>query len=424
MERGVAERERAAEANRKPLDWLNFLLADVRGGVSPFLAIYLMSSQHWDAGSIGIVLSIAGIATVTAQSPAGAIVDSVTWKRALVMGAAIMVALSVVFMVLVPTFWPVAIAQGALGVAEAVFPVAISAISLGIVGRKAFPRRIGRNEAWNHAGNVVAATAAGLAGWLIAPSATLWIAATLALSSAFAARFIDPSAIDHDVARGEEEGQDGEPGSLRLIWENKPLMWFTAAITLFHFANAAMLPLAGEKLSMGHPEESPLFMSSCIIVAQLVMVPMAILAGHRADVWGRKPLFLAGFAVLPIRGLLFSIAGDPYSIIAIQILDGIGAGIFGTLFFIVVSDFTRGTGRYNLAQGVSAASWGLGAALSNGVAGMIVASSGFTAAFSFLAACAALAFAIFLFAVPESRDFRREPGDRRAPEMAAEKAKA
>ena len=424
MERGIAARERAAEANRRPLDWLNFLLADVRGGVSPFLAMFLMASEHWDAASIGIVLSIAGLATVAAQGPAGALVDSVRWKRALVMAAAIVVALSVVFMVLVPSFWPVAVAQGMIGVVEAVFPVAISAISLGIVGRKAFARRIGRNEAWNHAGNVTAAIAAGIAGWLIAPSAMLWIAAALATASAFATRFIDPSAIDHDVARGEEEGADGKPGSLRLVWENKPLVWFTAAITLFHFANAAMLPLAGEKLSQGHPAESPLFMSSCIIVAQAVMVPMAILAGHKADAWGRKPLFLLGLAALPVRGLLFSLVNDPYAVIAIQILDGIGAGIFGTLFVIVVADFTRGTGRYNLAQGVSAASWGLGAALSNGLAGMIVASYGFPTAFSFLAACALGAFAIFFLAVPESRDFRREGGDEAEPELAAEKAKA
>ena len=256
MQRGIAERERAAEANRKPLDWLNFLLADVRGGVAPFLAIYLMASEHWDAASIGIVLSIAGIATVTVQGPAGALVDSVRWKRTLVMAAAIVVAISVVFIILVPRFWPVAVAQGIIGIVEAVFPVAISAISLGIVGRRAFARRIGRNEAWNHAGNVVAAIVAGIAGWLIAPSAMLWIAATLATGSALAARFIDPCAIDHDVARGEEEGVDGEPGSLRLLWQNKPLVWFTGAITLFHFANAAMLPLAGEKLSQGHPEAS------------------------------------------------------------------------------------------------------------------------------------------------------------------------
>lgn len=423
MKRGIAERELAAAANRKPLDWLNFLLADVRGGVSPFLAMFLMTSEHWDAASIGIVLSIAGIAMVAAQGPAGALVNSIRWKRTLVMGAAIVVALSVVSLILWPSFWPVAIAQGVNGVADAVFPMAISAISLGIVGRKAFARRIGRNEAWNHAGNVVAAIAAGIAGWLIAPSAMLWIAATLATASALAARFIDPSAIDHDVARGEEEGVDSEPGSLRLLWQNKPLVWFTAAITLFHFANAAMLPLAGEKLSEAHPDASPLFMSACIVVAQFVMVPMAILVGHRADAWGRKPLFLLGFAVLPIRGVLLSFVNAPYAVIASQILDGIGAGIFGALFFIVVADFTRGTGRYNLAQGVSAACWGLGAALSNGVAGMIVASYGFTAAFSFLAACALGAFAIFLFAVPESRDFRREPGEEVEPEM-AEKAKA
>ena len=331
--------------------------------------------------------------------------NSVTWKRALITAAAIAVAAASTAMVIVPRFWPVAVAQGVNGAADAIFPVAISAISLGIVGRKGFTRRIGRNEAWNHAGNVVTAIVAGVAGYLIAPAAVLWIVAALAAASIFAVQYIDPRAIDHEVARGDEEGADGKPESLRLIWQNKPLVWFTAAITLFHFANAAMLPLAGERLSQGHAEASPLFMASCIIAAQLVMVPMAILVGHKADVWGRKPIFLAGFAVLPIRGFLFSIANDPYSIVAIQLLDGVGAGIFGALFFIVVADFTRGTGRYNLAQGVSAASWGLGAALSNGVAGMIVASSGFAAAFSFLAACALAAFAIFLFAVPEFAGF-------------------
>ncbi len=424
MERHAGTRERAAEASRKPLDWLNFLLADVRGGVGPFLAIYLMSSEHWDAGSIGIALSIGGMATVSAQGPAGALVDAVRWKRALIGVAAIAVAAAALVMALAPSFWPVAIAQAANGAADAVFPVAISAISLGIVGRAAFTRRVGRNEAFNHAGNVVTALAAGLAGYLIAPSAVLWIVAALAAASVAAALRIDPRAIDHDVARGEEEGADGAPQALKLLVENKPLLWFTAAITLFHFANAAMLPLAGEKLSQGHPQASPLFMAFCIAAAQLVMVPMAILAGHKADAWGRKPLFLAGFAALPLRGFLFSFANDPYSVVAIQLLDGVGAGIFGALFFIVIADLTRGTGRFNLAQGASAACWGLGAALSNGAAGMIVASAGFTAAFAFLAACALGALAIFLFAVPETRDWRPDAAREMQPAHARERAKA
>jgi MFS family permease len=166
-----------------------------------------------------------------------------------------------------------------------------------------------------------------------------------------------------------------------------------------------MLPLAGEKLSQGHPHFSTLVMSACIIAAQAVMVPMAILVGHRADAWGCKPLFLAGFAVLPLRGLLFALTDDPYAILAIQLLDGVGAGIFGALFAIVVADFTRGSGHFNLAQGASAASWGLGAALSNGTAGLIVDSLGFSAAFLFLAACAGAALALYWFLVPESRGF-------------------
>jgi MFS family permease len=145
------------------------------------------------------------------------------------------------------------------------------------------------------------------------------------------------------------------------------------------------------------------------------MVPMALLAGHRAGQWGRKPLFLAAFAVLPVRGLIFAFTNDPYVIISNQILDGIGAGLFGALFFIVVADFTRGSGHFNFAQGVSSACWGLGAALSNTVAGWLVNAFGFSSAFLFLGACACGAFAIYSFAVPESRDYLPEPiGEKRA----------
>jgi hypothetical protein len=47
--------ERASEANRGALNWLNFFLADVKDGIGPFLAIFLTSSQHWDPGRAGIV---------------------------------------------------------------------------------------------------------------------------------------------------------------------------------------------------------------------------------------------------------------------------------------------------------------------------------------------------------------------------------
>jgi MFS family permease len=364
-----------------------------------------MSSQHWDAGSIGIALTIAGVTTAVARAPFGALVDAVRWKRTLIAVGVLAVAIAAVAMALIPTFWPVAIAQVFTGAADAIFPSAVAGISLGIVGRKMFTHRVGRNEAYNHAGNVVSAIAAGVAGYVIDPSAVLWIIAGLALACFFATYAVNANAIDHDVARGADVGDDGktETNGLKVLLENRTLLLFTTAITLFHFANAAMLPLAGEKLSQGNQQTSTLFMASCIITAQIVMIPMAMLVGRKADDWGRKPIFLAGFAVLPIRGVLYTLTQDPYSLVAVQMLDGVGAGIFGALFFIVIADLTKGTGRYNLALGASGACWGLGAALSNGVAGFIVNAFGFSAAFLFLSVCALAAAFLFWLGVPETR---------------------
>jgi MFS family permease len=388
-----------------PLDWLNFFLADVQSGVGPFLAIYLLSSHHWDAGKIGVVMMIAGVATVAARAPFGALIDWTRWKRALIVIAAVAVAVGAVAMSLFPNFWLVAAAQTVIGSADAVFPAAVGAISLGIVGPQLFTRRVGRNEAFNHAGNAFTAIAAGVAGWVLAPRAVLWLVAALAATSILAVLAIKSREINHDLARGSDQDRDGQPIGLRVIWECKPLLIFTASITLFHFANAAMLPLLGEKLAQSNHGAETLFMAACIITAQLVMVPMAILVGHKADSWGRKPILLVGFAVLPIRGILYTLTQNPYALVSVQVLDGIGAGIFGALFFIVIADLTKGTGRYNLSQGTASACWGLGAALSNSVAGYIVVMAGYSAAFLFLAGCALAAFLLLWAAMPETAPF-------------------
>jgi hypothetical protein len=176
-----------------------------------------------------------------------------------------------------------------------VFPAAVAAISLGIVGPAGFTARVGRNEAFNHGGNVVTAITAGAPGWLIAPSAALWIVAGLALAVLLPLSRIRADDIDQTVARGADDGDQGrsDRNGLRVVLSNRPLLTFTLAITLFHFSNAAMLPLLGETLSKGDARTGPPFIAACIITAQLVMTPVALLVGRYADVWGRKPLLLA-----------------------------------------------------------------------------------------------------------------------------------
>jgi MFS family permease len=94
---------------------------------------------------------------------------------------------------------------------------------------------------------------------------------------------------------------------------------------------------------------------------------------------------------------------NPYYLVAVQLLDGIGAGIFGVVSVLVVSDLTRGTGRFNLTQGVLATATGLGAGASNLVAGFIVREAGFDAGFLTLAVLAAVGCAFFALAMPETR---------------------
>lgn len=390
----------------RALDWLNVFLADVRGGVGPYLAIYLMASRHWDPGSIGVAMSAMGIATVVAQTPAGALVDSLAQKRLLVVLAALCVGIGCIATTLLTNFCAVISAQALAGVAEAIFPSAIAAISLGMVGYGHLAIRIGRNETLNHAGNVAAAVLAGLLGYFIDRRWIFYLVAAFAAASIVSVLLIKPDDIDQRLARGAtpQDAANGSPSSLAAVLTDRRIGLLAVAVVLFHFANAAMLPLAGELLSVGRPQESSLYMSACIIAAQLVMVPVAALAGCGAERWGRKPVFLIGFAVLPIRGLLYTLSSDPFFIVSVQLLDGIGAGIFGVLGVLMVADLTKGTGRFNITQGAIATAQGIGAALSNLAAGYVVNAAGYSAAFLGLAGIATMALVIFYLAVPETRE--------------------
>lgn len=111
---------------------------------------------------------------------------------------------------------------------------------------------------------------------------------------------IPSQAIDQDRARGLGDGEAAPAGTASGIGAlSRPLVVFALCATLFHFANAPLLPLVGQKLAQSHPAWATAMMSSCIIAAQLIMLPVALAVGHTADRLGRKPILLLGFAVLP-----------------------------------------------------------------------------------------------------------------------------
>lgn len=67
------------------------------------------------------------------------------------------------------------------------------------------------------------------------------------------------------------------------------------------------------------------------------------------SLWGRKPLLLIAFAVLPVRAVLYTLTHHSAVLIAIQVLDGVGAGIFCVVSVLVIADLTHGTSRFPTA---------------------------------------------------------------------------
>lgn len=394
------------EPYRIPLDWLNFFLADVRGGLGPYVGIFLLTDEHWNQASIGIVATVSGIIGLALQTPIGAFIDATKWKRGVVVAVVGVLAASALAFAVMPSFAIVLAAQTMMGMAGDVFGPAVAAITLGILGARGLAYRMGRNAAFDHAGNVSIAVVAGAVGWWFSQSAVFYLVPIVSFLAASAVLSIPGQAIDHARARGLDpvRSDDGEqPSGWGVLIACKPLLVFALCVTLFHFANAAMLPLVGQKLALAHKGEETALMSACVIAAQLVMLPMALLVGAKGDIWGRKPIFLAAFAILPVRGVLYTLSDDRFWLVAVQLLDGVGAGIFGALTPLVLADLTRGTSRYNLSQGAVATMQGIGASLSNLVAGLIVVIAGYSTAFLALAGVALVAFLVFLLAMPETR---------------------
>ncbi len=384
------------------LEWLNFFLADVQTGLGPFVAAYL-ASCGWNPESVGYLLTFGGLVTVAMQTPAGAIVDAARRKRLLVVASLGVLVCGAFLLMSHPTLLSVYAAQFLIGGAAPFMLPTVAAITLGIVGAKAFDKQFGKNQAFNSAGNVFTALLIAYVSYKFGYRSIFVIAALLAIPAVVSVLGIDNKQIDYARARGAKEGDKTlKAEGLSALLKDRVLLAFLAAAFLFHLANAAMLPQLGEMLSKGNPKAAAPFMSACIIVTQLVIAISAAWIGSRAGTKGRKPLLLLGFGVLPLRGVLYTLTHATGASIAIQMIDGVANAIFGIVSILFIKDRTEGTGRFNLAAGALATMVGIGAALSTTIGGVLIQHVNYRASFLGLAAIALVAFGLLWYFVPET----------------------
>jgi MFS family permease len=143
------------------LDAINFLLADVRGALGPYLNVFLVTQQHWSLSEVGVVTTTGGLLGIAAQTPIGAAIDETRAKRGVIILALAVLALGALIIFALPNFWPVLIANCLIAIVGDVFGPAVAALTLGLYARQQLARRMGRNSAFDHAGNVAIAVVAG-----------------------------------------------------------------------------------------------------------------------------------------------------------------------------------------------------------------------------------------------------------------------
>lgn len=384
----------------RALDRLNLLVASSQTGFGALVAVYL-TSHAWTQAAIGEALSIGTVTAVVSQLPAGLLVDWMRSKRLAIGlgGAAIMVA--ALLLAAVPTALPVYLAEILHGFASCIVTPAIAAVSIQVAANASpgasLERRLGRNAQFASVGSGVAAAALGAVGSLLSNRAVFWLTAAIMGAGLLSLRALPTGKRTADTPARRAPGL----AALRKLL-TVPFLVFALAIAAFQLGNAAMLPLVAGEITRSAGRYASLVIAAGIVVPQLVVAVLSAPAATLAASWGRRPVLLAGFAALPIRGLLLALTQHPVPVILVQALDGVSGAVLGVMVPLLAADLAQRLGAFNLCMGLFGLAVGAGATLSTLLAGAAADTWSPRIALAGLA-CAGLLAVLLVSLMPETR---------------------
>ena len=377
---------------------INVFTGDIQGGLGPFLGTWLAQSASWSPARIGFVTTLVGVGALALSGPFGALVDRLGRPRLLIALACAAILCGTLLLLPARGVVSVFAAQMMAAAGGTLLLPAVTALTLGIVGKNRFPKQQGRNQAFNHLGILIAAGAISLGTPWFGPAIAFWVLGAMAMLAILAAATTPGHCYNERRAVGWQEGAEDAPerAGLRSIVANRKLLVLAVALALFNLGNGGMLSLLGQKL-VATAADATSWTARYVMVAQLVMIPVALFAGSLADRRGRRQLLIAACAVLPVRAALCAVIDDPLWLVSAEILDGIASGIIGVAVPVVVADLTWGSGRTQTALGSLNAIQGIGGALSAWYGGLAQSVLGWGGAFLALGAPALLALGLVLW---------------------------
>jgi MFS family permease len=388
----------------RSLDWFTFFLADVQTGFGPFVALYL-TAQAWTQTDIGFVLTAGTLFALAAQIPGGALVDAVSSRHVIATVAMAAICVSALSLAIWPLF-PVVLAGRILQAgASCVLGPVIAALSLNLVGHAALGERLGRNARFASIGNGLAAAGMGACGQLLSPRAVFMLTAALAVPALLSLMRIRTNGIrqpERSETRDKVQKRLRTAGLLAVVADRR-MLTFAVCVAVFHFANAAILPLMGSVMATRAGSWAVGLTAACVLVPQVCVAGLSPLLGRKSQSWGRRPLLMLCFAALAVRCVLVGSVDVSYMMVASQVLDGLSAAILGVLFPLIIADITAGGDRFNLSLGFVGTAVGIGASLSTTVAGITLDHFGHGITFFGLAVIAVLGLILVWKLMPETR---------------------
>jgi len=389
----------------RAFDVVNLFVAGALGGFGPFVALFL-AQQGWPPGRIGFALTAGTVSGLLAPLPGGELLDRMRSKTILLATGISIIGLSALMIGLSPSFPVVLTAVVLQGVSAATIGLGIPAISLGLVGDAGLAERLGRNQRFQSSGSLMAATLMGTVGYFFSNRGIFFTSALLVIPALVALKHIHSTDIHFGRSVGAPDHHEAAspPRLSRLtVFKDRLLLIFASILLLFQLANASILPLISEALAQVAGGKSSLILSTLIVMPQILVAVAAPWIGRQAKSWGRRPLLLLGTGALPARAFLFAVIGSPVALIVGQILDGVTAAVLGVVQPLVVADLTRGSGRFNLAQGFIAVMSGIGASVAIFGSGLVHEIFGRQAAFLGASCIALMAFLVCLTLMPETK---------------------
>lgn len=407
---------------------------------------FLITSKSYTEKQAGIMFFVFGMSQFLAQTPAGYLMDYSDKKVLLLGGAAIGTTLltlataffaqdygsNLAFMVFLKFL------QGAV---TALIPPGLNSITQGIVGSVGMTGQVSMNEQMNHLGTAIIVLTGSLIAFGLYPNiGLLFIVSPIACAGVmYYLSKIKPGDIDHNAARGlkttatqqrevvhetpsfnfgtsanqEEDSSESKADSpLKVLLDPKLLVFICICFT-FHLSNGTVLPLVMQTLAIANGRVGILMSGFCIIIAQIFMVASAHVCGKYSGMYGRKKLFLLGILSVPVRCAILTLLLQIKSmngengfldilILSTQILDGVGAGVFGTMYVLVTSDISGGSGRFSLTLGLTTAAMSIGGTVSGYLGQALAQDIGYRQAFMILGCMSLIPALLYSLCMPET----------------------